>query len=301
MRRRAVPTDSGQLDSAPISPRRAAVVGKPIEHSLSPVLHRAAYRALGLASWSYERCEVDDIALASFVSGLSMDWVGLSVTMPDKRAAFDLAAETTARARAVGAANTLVRKENGRWLADCTDVDGVTGALRSAGGLTPSANHHGTVLGAGGTAAAAVVAFAELGITQVRLVVRDPARAEQTRTAAQAAGLEVEVLRWSDVDFASIAGDTSVLVSTAPSSALTPHLRELSAVPCVLDVIYDPWPTPLADAVIQRGGSCATGLDMLLHQAFGQVELFTGRPAPKTAMRDALREASGNRVPLTLD
>ncbi|MFF5988731.1 shikimate dehydrogenase [Prauserella flavalba] len=281
------------------SARRAAVLGKPVEHSLSPVLHGAAYAALGLPDWTYERIEADAESLPGLVSGLGPEWAGLSVTMPGKRAALDLATEATPRATAVGAANTLVHLPSGGWRADCTDVDGVVGALRAAGGYT--GGRTAIVLGAGGTAAAAVAGFAALGLELVRLVVREPARAEESAAAAKRAGLAVEVLRWSDVDFGAVTGDTDVLVTTVPPDAVAPHLAELATVGCVLDVIYHPWPTPLAEAVAARGGRVATGLDMLLHQAFGQVEQFTGQPAPRAAMRDALREATGNILPLPLD
>ncbi|MFB9569043.1 shikimate dehydrogenase, partial [Saccharopolyspora hordei] len=114
--------------------RRAAVLGSPIEHSLSPVLHGAAYAALGLDGWTYERVEADERQLVDVVAGLGPEWAGLSVTMPGKRAALRVADEASARAEAVGAANTLVHRADGSWAADCTDVDGVVGALRAAGG-----------------------------------------------------------------------------------------------------------------------------------------------------------------------
>jgi shikimate dehydrogenase len=282
----------------PSDPRRAAVLGKPVEHSLSPVLHGAAYRALGLTDWTYDRVEMDAGGLPGFVGDLGPDWVGLSVTMPGKRAALDFADEVTSRAAAVGAANTLVRKGSGGWLADCTDVDGIVGALRVAGWYEPGGM--AVILGAGGTAAAAVVGLAALGMKSVRLVVREPARAVETVESARLAGLAVEVLRWAEADFMALAAEASVMVSTVPSAAVLPHVEALAGAPCLLDVIYHPWPTPLAEAVAARGGRLATGLDMLLHQAFGQVEHFTGVDAPREAMRDALSDATGNRVPLPL-
>jgi shikimate dehydrogenase len=136
-------------------------------------------------------------------------------------------------------------------------------------------------------------------VRQVRLVVRDPARAGETLDAAKRASLDVDVLRWSETDFAAL-GSAAVLVNTVPPDAVRPHVDDLAAVAHVLDVIYHPWPTPLAEAVAARGGKLATGLDMLLHQAFGQAEHFTGRPAPRAAMRDALREATGNLLPLPI-
>lgn len=279
-------------------PRRAAVLGKPVAHSLSPVLHGVAYAALGLTGWTYDRVEMDAASLPAFVDGLSDEWVGLSVTMPGKRAALNVAAEASARARMVGAANTLTRLPSGGWRADCTDVDGVAQALRVAG--SPDGGV-GVVLGAGGTAQAAVVGLAELGFSDVVVVARDRGRAADTLAAAEAAGLAARVELWSTVNFAALAADASALVSTVPAEAVAPHATALAAARCVLDVIYHPWPTPLATAVLERGGRVATGLDMLMHQAFGQVEQFTGRPAPRAAMRDALRAATGTDLPLTLD
>ena len=277
-------------------PTKAAVLGKPVAHSLSPVLHHAAYAALGLDDWTYERIEVDAAGLPALVAGTGDEWIGFSVTMPGKRAALEFATEATPRAVAAGAANTLVRKGSG-WAADCTDVDGVAGALRAAGGFTGSATP-GVILGGGGTASAAVVAFADLGVPAARLVVRDAARAAETVTAADRAGVAVEVVTWSEADFGKLVTDASVLVSTVPPAAVAEHVTELATAACVLDVIYHPWPTPLAEAVLARGGHVATGLDMLLHQAFGQVEQFTGRPAPREAMRAALRAATNNVLPL---
>lgn len=274
--------------------RRAAVLGKPVAHSLSPVLHGAAYRALGLSGWSYERVEVTEAELAGFVAGLDDAWAGLSVTMPGKRAALQYADGATERARAIGAANTLVQTAPGRWRADSTDIDGVSGALRDvAGSHGPVVGDTGTVLGAGGTAAAALGAFADLGMNRAWLVVREPERAQQTVACARRLGIDVDVFRWADVDFAAVAGESAVVVSTVPAAAVRPHAPELVMARYLLDVIYDPWPTPLAEAVFARGGKLATGLHMLLHQAFGQVEQFTGEPAPREAMRQALAAETG--------
>lgn len=279
----------------PTDPRRAAVVGKPVAHSLSPVLHGAAYEALGL-DWTYTRLEASESELPALVAGLDDSWVGLSVTMPGKRAALELATTPTARATAVGAANTLVRVPDG-WSADCTDVDGVVGALRAVG-YTPGPT--GAVLGAGGTACAALAGLAALGVTTATVVVRDKARAAEAVACGRAVGLTVSVSTWAATDFASLASSVSVLVNTTPPEAVSPLVPALSSAPCVLDVIYHPWPTPLATAVAARGGVLATGLDMLLHQAFGQVEQFTGMPAPRAAMRDALRAETGGVLPLPL-
>ncbi len=273
--------------------RQAAVVGKPVAHSLSPVLHGAAYEALGLP-WTYTRLEASEAELPALVAGLDGSWAGLSVTMPGKGAALALATTASDRALAVGAANTLVRGQDG-WAADCTDVDGVAGALRSAGFDTGTS---AVVLGAGGTARAALAGLAELGVPSATVVVRDPARAEAAVACAAAVGMKLEVVAWASADFAGLVSASSVLVNTAPPDAVSPEA--LCGTPFLLDVIYHPWPTPLATAVAARDGRVATGLDMLLHQAFGQVEQFTGLVAPRQAMRDALHTATGGILPLPL-
>jgi shikimate dehydrogenase len=280
---------------------RAAIVGSPVTHSLSPVLHGAAYRELGLADWTFERIDADAAALPAFVAGLGEDWAGLAVTMPGKRAALALADEHTARAVAVGAANTLIPLGQGRWRADCTDVAGVTGALTAAGRYRPVPGASGLVLGAGGTAAAALAGLAELGVRDIVLVVREPARAADAVATAQRVGARVDVRRWAEADLRTLASNCAVLVSTVPGAAADPHADDLASAGCLLDVVYHPWPTPLAQAVARQGGRLATGLDMLLHQAFGQVEQFTGKPAPRVAMRDALRAATGGTLALPLD
>lgn len=275
--------------------RRAAVLGSPVAHSLSPVLHSAAYAALGL-DWSYTRVECDEERLPGLVGSLGPEWVGLSVTMPGKRAALAVASTATERARAVGAANTLVRVEGG-WHADCTDIDGVTGALRAAG-FGEAGSGEAVVLGAGGTACAALAGLAELGVRRAAVIARSPARAGDAVECAARLGLPLRVLPWSEVDFDALAAP--VLVNTAPAAATAGLADALAQADVVLDVIYHPWPTPVASAVAARGGRLATGLDMLLHQAFGQVELFTGKDAPRVEMRDALHAATGGTVPLSL-
>ncbi|HWO59887.1 MAG TPA: shikimate dehydrogenase [Umezawaea sp.] len=275
-------------------PSRAAVIGSPVSHSLSPVLHNAAYEALGL-DWAYSRIECAEAGVPALVAGLDESWIGLSVTMPGKRAALAVATSVTERASVVGAANTLVRVPGG-WRADCTDVDGVVGALAFAGGF--SSGTRGLLLGAGGTALAALAAFAALGLSEVDLVVRDRARAAEAVACASRLGLGLSVVEWADADFAALASSSDVLVSTVPPSATEPVAASLAKAPCLLDVIYHPWPTPLGLAVLDQGRTMATGLDMLLHQAFGQVEQFTGREAPREAMRKALSAATGDLLPL---
>lgn len=265
--------------------RRAAVLGKPIAHSKSPLLHLAAYRALGLAEWTYERVECTGEQLPGLVSSLGEEWVGLSVTMPGKFAALEFATERTERAVTIGSANTLVRIENG-WRADCTDVDGVSGALRSAG-VGDLSDAAAVVVGSGGTARPALVGLTDLGVRSVIVVARSE---EKARATFDCLGDDIEA-RWLSFDapeLARVCAEAGALVSTVPAPAAAPYAETLAHAPCILDAIYDPWPTPLAKAAEARGGRVVSGLHMLLNQAFGQVEQFTGLPAPRAAMARAV-------------
>ena len=261
----------------PGSPRKAAVLGSPIAHSRSPQLHLAAYRALGLDGWTYDRIECTADELPGLVAGFGPEWVGMSVTMPGKFAALRFADERTARAELVGSANTLVRSQSG-WRADNTDIDGVKGALGPVAGRA-------AVLGSGGTAPAVVVGLAELGVQDISVVARNLEKA--ARLVAIGARLGVEI-RW--IELGTTLVDVDVVVSTVPADVAAQHADTVAATPLLLDAIYDPWPTPLATAVEAAGGKVVSGLQMLLHQAFAQVEQFTGRPAPTEAMRTALAE-----------
>ncbi|KHO26351.1 shikimate dehydrogenase [Mycolicibacterium setense] len=261
--------------------RRAAVLGSPIAHSRSPQLHLAAYKALGLTSWTYERIECTAEQLPGFVGALGPEWVGLSVTMPGKFAALEFADERTARAELVGSANTLLRMSTGGWRADNTDIDGVVGALGTAGDSA-------LVIGSGGTAPAAVVALAELGVQRITIVARDEGKASRLVDLAGRCGAQGS---WCDIgskELADAAATADAAVSTIPAEAAAAYAGTLAVVPRVLDAIYDPWPTPLAAAVDAAGGEAINGIQMLLNQAFAQVEQFTGMPAPKEAMRAAL-------------
>jgi len=266
--------------------RKAAVLGKPIAHSRSPQLHLAAYRALGL-DWTYERVECTAEELPGLVDGLGPEWVGLSVTMPGKEAALARADTRTDRAVLVGSANTLVRTEAG-WLADCTDVDGVLGALRGGG---VDRVREAVVLGAGGTARPALLALSELGAESVTVVARDAGRARDALELAERLGLAVSTIGFEVEALAAVCATASAVVSTIPATAAAPVAAQVAAAPVVLDAIYNPWPTPLAEAVAAAGHTVVSGLQMLLNQAFGQVELFTGQPAPRAAMAAALDEA----------
>ncbi|WP_239107758.1 shikimate dehydrogenase [Spirilliplanes yamanashiensis] len=272
---------------------RAAVLGKPIGHSLSPVIHSAGFAAAGLFDWSYEAVECAESELPALVAGLGPEWAGLSVTMPLKEVALSLAASASAVATAVGAANTLVRRPDGAWHADNTDVAGMVRVLRDAGvGDAPAV----AVLGAGGTARAAVAAAAALGAPAVTVVARRPEAAAELAGVGAALGVRLLTAAWADAPAALAAAD--VAVATVPKGAADPLA---AAVPwrrgaVLFDAIYDPWPTPLAAAAAAAGARVASGLDLLLAQALGQFEQFTGvAPAPEAAMRNALLAAAATR------
>jgi shikimate dehydrogenase len=211
---------------------------------------------------------------------MGADWVGLSVTMPGKFAALRFADERTDRAELVGSANTLLRTAHG-WRADNTDVDGVKGALGAATGAA-------VVAGSGGTAPAAIVGLAELGVSDITVAARNPDKAAGLVELANRVGT---VARFCDLNGDSV-GDAvasaQVLVSTLPADVAAGYADHLATAPVLLDAIYHPWPTPLAAAVSALGGRVVSGLQMLLHQAFAQVEQFTGLPAPRAAMEAAL-------------
>lgn len=258
-------------------------------HSLSPVLHRAAYRALGLADWTYERIECDAEHLPALVDSSPGDRVGYSVTMPGKFAALAHATEVSDRARIVGSANTLVRRGRG-WYADCTDVDGVTGALAEFGDLP--ADMSVVVLGVGGTARPVLAGLAEAGASRAVLASRRD-NAGPTAECGRAVGLDIRTMLLTDEILADEIARADLVVNTVPEPGVRQLMGLMSGARRLFDVLYDPWPTAAAEVAASTGAPVVGGDVMLLNQAFGQVELFTGRPAPRAEMADALAGALG--------
>ena len=274
---------------------RAAVLGAPVGHSLSPALHRAGFAALGLTDWSYDRLECDGDRLPGLITDCGPEWLGFSVTMPGKAAAAAVATLRTARVEALGVANTLYR-EAGSWAAENTDVEGLIGALQAAG-LTSV--DRVLVLGGGHTARAVLAGVAEMGGTRVTLAGRRPTSTSRAAELGIRLGLVTREIDLSEAAVSGAATGADLVASTLPAGVPDRLAAALAGVPALLDAVYHPWPTPLAAA----GGAhriTVTGLDMLLHQAFRQFELFTGHPAPAVAMRDGLRAASGTDLPLPL-
>ena len=259
-------------------PRRAAVLGSPIEHSLSPVLHMAAYAALGLAHWSYTAIECDEAGLPALIAACDSQWGGLSLTMPLKRAVLPLLDRTEPVA-----VETVVFAGGERHGYN-TDVPGMVAALAEAGVTAPPG---ATILGAGATACAALAALRDTGLESAAVLVRDRARAGDLLAAAGRLGMEVDLR-----PFGSEVRDGDLLVSTVPAGAADYYAeRAWDSRPgpaAVLDVVYAPWPTPLAQVAAKSGAVVVSGFDLLVHQAARQVELMTGyEPAPLTRMRAA--------------
>lgn len=242
---------------------KAAVLGSPIEHSLSPVLHTAGYKALGL-NWAYEKQECTAEQLPDLIS---RDYAGYSVTMPCKFAALGVADEVTERAREIGSANTLVQMSGG-WLADNTDCLGVLGALSELGVPVSSA----VVIGAGGTARAVLWALRQLEVERITVMNRSD------RTAELASLADVQWIPLGPVP------TCDVVISTLPGSAA----GTLDIAAPLFDVSYSPWPPPLIEQAQRKNLPHVAGHAMLAHQAYAQFELFTGQPAPRAAMRAAL-------------
>lgn len=257
---------------------RCAVVGHPVAHSLSPALHRAAYRELGL-DWTYEAVDVEPGGLASFVAGLSRDvWRGLSVTMPHKPDLVALGAPDHV-VRLTGVANTLILDPAGDTVHN-TDVPGFVRACAAHG--VPRVERM-LLVGNGATAASVLVAAAAMGLRQVTVLARDPARASGLLRLAEGLEVPAGVRRLGDA-----VPDADVLASTVPASALAAHAATLAArAEVVFDAIYDPWPTPLALAGDDLGRTVINGLDLLAGQAVDQVRLMTGREVDFDLLRSA--------------
>jgi shikimate dehydrogenase len=266
---------------------RCAVLGSPISHSLSPVMHRAAYAELGL-DWTYAAIEVDAGGLAAFVAGLDDDWAGLSITAPLKREAAALATTSTDVVHALGVANTLIRPRwqeparqrevppgPGDWHAANTDVPGAVNALAGSGVTTVRSVR---ILGGGATADSMLMAVREIGAADVEVVVRSPEKVKLNG---------VSVRNLADPPEERV----DLLVSTLPADVAAARAREwVGAAEAVFDVSYHPWPTPLAEAA-GLDQPVVTGIDLLAHQAALQVELMTGQRVEPGVLRDAALSA----------
>lgn len=290
------PMNANQPSRVPLgvpSPRRrAAVLGSPVAHSLSPVLHRAAHRQLGLP-WTYEAIEVDESGLASFLDSRDESWVGVSLTMPLKRAVLPLLDSASDLVRIVGAANTVLLGPGGR-AGHNTDVAGIVLALAEVG--APSgAGLPAAIVGAGATAASALAALGQMGCRDVEVRARRPEAVRGLAGVAEAMGIRLRAGRWSG----GLPGrdEAAIVVSTVPAAGSAGLLAAVPADPgWLLDVSYAPWPPALVTAWRAAGGQAIAGDAMLLHQAVEQVKLMCGRTPDVETMRSALRAELARRA-----
>jgi shikimate dehydrogenase len=272
-----------------------AVLGSPIAHSLSPVLHTTAYAELGLTGWDYRALECTTETLPATLLALEADGLaGVSLTMPLKRSVVPLLARVDRGAADLGVVNTVLfgGQEGVGWGTN-TDVPGIVAALQRAGAAV--ARHDvAWVIGAGATATSAVAALAQLGIRTAVVVARRPEAATALAELGLGIGVDIQVRGW-----ASLPGCTeaALVVSTVPAGVTDELATGLGApVGLLFDVLYDPWPTPLAAAWERRGATVVGGLELLVEQAAEQVRLMTGQQPPVDAMRAAGQAALASRA-----
>ena len=276
----------------------AAVIGSPIGHSLSPVIHRAAWEGLGLeGEWEYRSAEVDRRGLGAFIAGLGPQCRGLSVTMPCKQAVLPLMDVLDPLAAAVGAVNTVVPGA-GVLTGFNTDVHGITTAIaaaRAARGLGPARS--ACVLGARATASSALAALGALGVTRTTVVARRFSGPGSVVAAAARMGVGIDQVLIRDTARAGAALAADIVVSTLPAGAADPlaALARPRGHQCLLDVVYAPRDTALRRVFEAGGAVIAEGTEMLIHQGAQQVRLMTGRDPDTGAMRAALEAGLASR------
>lgn len=259
---------------------RAAVLGMPISHSLSPVLHRAAYDALGIDG-RYEAIEVDVNALEAFVTAMDESWTGLSLTMPLKEEILKIADETDSMALKIQSANTLVRSAKG-WKAVTTDVNGFVQALKSN---VSQEVQTVTILGSGATARAAAAACDGPG-KQITIIHRSRSREKSMRDAATNATLKF-------VEWGRDLVHSDLVINATPSGVADLYAERLhEGLPGILfEALYNPWPTEILRRWRALNGQAIDGLELLVHQGIDQVELMSGLQVDRANLAPKLRTA----------
>ena len=258
---------------------KAAVLGSPISHSLSPVLHNAAYQALDLEH-TYSAIETKESEFGKFLDTVDSSWLGVSLTMPLKEVAFEFAGACDELAVTTGAINTLVFGNEIR--AYNTDVLGLIDAVTE---IRIDTVETGVIVGSGATASSALLALHKLGASQINCVARNESDISRLAKLANEIGVSFRHTNLQDSNWMS----AEVVINTTPLGVMDESAREVSSpIGLLLDVVYNPWPTQLAASWAVNGGTIVSGLSMLLHQAGHQVKLMTGQQAPIVQMREAL-------------
>lgn len=267
--------------------RKLAVIGSPIAHSRSPLIHRAAYEALQL-DWSYDRFDVTEAGFEQFMNHLSDDFLGLSVTMPLKRLAHALAQERDIFARETGVANTLLRTEQG-WAAFNTDVRGAAAVIES---MHLGSSSRALILGAGATAQSMVTVLAHLGFSRLDVLARRAEQLAQLKDFAIRYQRDVQphtlpalasrdlsnLIRHTDIVINTLPGDASAQIGIAATDARQTAL---------FDINYDPWPSPLCQLWSSVESQHADGLELLVQQAVYQIRIFLSGDPTQAIPREA--------------
>ena len=258
---------------------KAGVLGSPISHSLSPLLHTTAYRALAIDG-DYKAYEVASGGLEEFLLDQGKALNCFSLTMPLKEEALTFADHVSTISRQIASGNTLYKKEDG-WHLTSTDVEGFSFALAGAGNFSTQTV---LIIGAGATARA-VAAACNREATSITVVGRSASRHESIRLAAPLCS--INFVDWdSQVDLDIF----DLVVNTTPADTAAVFLERVNDPKGVFfEVIYNPWPTALLDKWRRAGGSYVDGLDLLIHQAISQIEIFADQKVDRLSMANMLR------------
>ena len=259
---------------------KAAVLGSPISHSLSPLLHTVAYTDMGLAS-DYARIEIKAGELNAFLTTCDQSWTGFSLTMPLKEEVLSFTTNLSLLSQRIQSANTLVQKD-GQWFATTTDVSGFTQALASHG---RDASGDVLIIGAGATARAAAAACDGVA-DRITVMNRSPARVESISNCVEFSDLDF--VSWQD---ASVIASADLIISTTPAGVSDSLVDHFPANPTAVffDVLYEPWPTKVLAAWSAAGGQIIDGLELLIHQAIDQIAIFSGQSIDRASMSQLMR------------
>lgn len=260
---------------------KAAVLGSPISHSLSPLLHTIAYTELGLES-EYTRIDVKSGELKSFLENCGPKWSGFSLTMPLKEEVLNISTKISPLAARIRSANTLIQDPSQTWSASTTDVSGITHALSAHG---RDAGGNVLIIGGGATARAAVSACDGVA-SRISVMVRSLSRVNEISNSTEFSDLEF--VEWGDTNLFEI---VDLIISTVPEGVSDSLVRDFPSMPAGIffDVLYNPWPTLALKTWSSLGGQIVDGLDLLIHQAIDQVAIFSGQFVERTSMAQLMR------------
>ena len=260
---------------------KAAVLGSPISHSLSPLLHTIAYTELGLES-EYTRIDVKSGELKSFLENCGPTWSGFSLTMPLKEEVLSISSNISPLAARIRSANTLIQEPSETWSASTTDVSGFTHALSAHG---RDAGGNVLIIGGGATARAAVSACDGVA-SRISVMARSLSRVNEISNSAEFSDLEF--VEWGNTNLFEI---VDLIISTVPESVSDSLVGDFPSMPAGIffDVLYNPWPTLALKTWSSLGGQVVDGLDLLIHQAIDQVAIFSGQFVERTSMAQLMR------------